>query len=96
MVGRFEIEAIIKKHKPILLEKYKVKSIGIFGSYARKQETEKSDIDILVSFSEPVGWEIVDLKEYLENLLGKKVDLVTESALKPQIKDAVLKEVVYQ
>jgi uncharacterized protein len=96
MMSRYKIEEIIKKHKPILHEKYKVKSIGIFGSYARNQETDKSDIDILVSFQEPVGWEFVDLKEYLENLLGKQVDLVTEGALKPQLKDAVLKEVVYQ
>ncbi|MBS3901942.1 MAG: nucleotidyltransferase family protein [Dethiobacter sp.] len=96
MMSRFEIEEIIKKHKPILHEKFKVKSIGIFGSYARNQETDKSDIDILVSFREPVGWEFVDLKEYLENLFGKKVDLVTEGALKPQLKDAVLREVVYQ
>jgi predicted nucleotidyltransferase len=95
-MSRFEIEEIIKKHKPILHEKFKVKSIGIFGSYARNQETDKSDIDILVSFREPVGWEFVDLKEYLENLFGKKVDLVTEGALKPQLKDAVLREVVYQ
>lgn len=96
MMSRYEIEEIIKKHKPILYEKYKVKSIGIFGSYARNQETDKSDIDILVSFLEPVGWEFIDLKEYLENLLGKKVDLVTEGALKPQLKEAVLREVVYQ
>lgn len=96
MMSRYVIEEIIKKHKPILSEKFKVKSIGIFGSYARNQETDESDIDILVSFREPVGWEFIDLKEYLENLFGKRVDLVTEGALKPQLKDAVLKEVVYQ
>jgi predicted nucleotidyltransferase len=96
MMSRYEIEEMIKKHKPILHEKYKVESIGIFGSYARNQETDESDIDILVSFHEPVGWEFVDLKEYLENLLRKKVDLVTEGALKPQLKEAVLREVVYQ
>jgi predicted nucleotidyltransferase len=96
MMSRCEIENIIRKQKPILHEKYKVQSIGIFGSYVRNQETNQSDIDILVSFSEPVGWEFIDLKEYLENLFGKRVDLVTEGALKPQLKDAVLREVVYQ
>nr|NIQ07596.1 nucleotidyltransferase [Candidatus Korarchaeota archaeon]NIU85243.1 nucleotidyltransferase [Candidatus Thorarchaeota archaeon]NIW15326.1 nucleotidyltransferase [Candidatus Thorarchaeota archaeon]NIW53291.1 nucleotidyltransferase [Candidatus Korarchaeota archaeon] len=54
-----------------------------------------SDVDILVKFSEPIGWEVVDLKEYLESLLGKSVDLVTVNALKPQLKEKILAEVEY-
>lgn len=90
-----EIKEILKRFKPILREKFKVKEIGIFGSYVRGEESEESDVDILVEFSEPIGWEFVDLVEFLEKILERKVDLVTVRALKPQIKDKILKEVVY-
>ena len=75
-----EIEAILRKHKEELRERFGVSSIAIFGSYARGEETELSDVDILVEFERPIGWEIVDLKDYLESLLGIKVDLVTKNA----------------
>ena len=96
MLSRKEIERIIKQNKPLLQEKYKVKEIGIFGSYAKGLGTKESDIDILVAFNEPIGLEFIELKEYLEFILGKKVDLVTEGALKPQIKEKILSEVLYQ
>jgi predicted nucleotidyltransferase len=89
------IKEILKRFKPVLREKFKVKEIGIFGSYVRGEESEESDVDILVEFSEPIGWEFIDLVEFLEKILGRKVDLVTVRALKPQIKDKILKEVVY-
>ena len=89
------IKETLKRCKPILREKFKVKEIGIFGSYVRGEESEESDVDILVEFAEPIGWEFIDLVEYLEEILGRKVDLVTVRALKPQIKDKILKEVVY-
>ena len=90
-----EIKQTISNKKLILAESYKVKDIGIFGSYTRGEQEELSDIDILVEFSEPIGWEFVDLLEYLEDLLGLKVDLVTPNALRPQIKERILKEVAY-
>jgi len=90
-----EIEETLKRYKPLLTEKFKVKAIGIFGSYIRGEESEESDVDILVEFDEPIGWEFIDLKEFLEEILGKEVDLVTVNALKPQLKDKILKEVVY-
>lgn len=90
-----DIEEILKKSKPLLKEKFKVKEIGIFGSYARREAKKKSDIDIIVEFYEPMGWEFVDLKEYLEKILGKEVDLVTPRALKPQMSKEILSEVVY-
>ncbi|MFO8078278.1 MAG: nucleotidyltransferase domain-containing protein, partial [Thermoplasmatota archaeon] len=64
-------------------------------SFARGEETEDSDVDILVAFSDSIGWEFVDLKDYLEDLLGLKVDLVTIQALKPQLRETILSEVVY-
>jgi len=78
-----------------LLKKYKVKSIFIFGSYARGDQNKKSDIDILVEFSEPVGFfNFLDLEEYLAGLLGRKVDMVTKKALKPNIGKNILREMI--
>lgn len=90
-----DIEKILREHKPVLKEKYKVKKIGVFGSYVNGERTEVSDIDILVEFYEPIGWEFLDLKELLEEILGIKVDLVTVNALKSQMKERILSEVVY-
>jgi predicted nucleotidyltransferase len=69
--------------------------MGIFGSYARGEEVEESDVDILVEFYEPIGWEFIDFMEFLEEILDIEVDLVTTGALKPQLKDQILKEVAY-
>ena len=90
-----EIKQTISSQKPVLAERFKVKDIGIFGSYTRGEQVELSDIDILVEFSEPIGWEFIDLLEYLEDILGLRVDLVTPNALKPQIKERILREVAY-
>ncbi|OGS45241.1 MAG: nucleotidyltransferase [Elusimicrobia bacterium RIFOXYD2_FULL_34_15] len=90
-----QTKEILKKYKPILKSKYGVKEIGIFGSYARGEASKKSDIDILVNFSRPIGLAFVNLSFYLNKILHKKVDLVTNRALKPQLKDKILKEVVF-
>ena len=90
-----EIEKILKNHKPELKLKFKVEKVGIFGSYIHGEQTKISDIDLLVELSEPIGWEFIDLKEYLETILGISVDLVTVNALKPQLRDIILNEVVY-
>ena len=90
-----EIEEILRKHKLILKEKFKVKKIGVFGSYVQGEQSPASDIDLLVQFSEPVGWEFLDLKEFLESILSTTVDLVTVNALNPQIKERILDEVIY-
>ena len=91
-----DIKKIIEKHKTILTEQYKVKSIGVFGSYIKSFPNEKSDIDILVEFSEtPDIFEFIKLEEYLTQILGIKVDLVTKKALKPFLREGILKEIVY-
>jgi uncharacterized protein len=95
MKSRRQLEKILKNNKPYLKDTFKVEEIGIFGSYARGEATKTSDVDILVKFYDKIGWEFVDLKEYLEEILDLKVDLVTIKALKPQLKDAILSEVVY-
>lgn len=90
-----EIEDTLKRYKPVLRERFQVKEIGLFGSYVRGEESENSDVDILVAFEGTIGWEFIDLKDFLEEILGKEVDLVTVNALKPQLRDDILKEVVY-
>ena len=90
------IKEIIKKNKRLLEENYRVKVLGIFGSYSRGLSRKKSDIDILVGFSEPPDFfEFLKLEGFLEKLLGIKVDLVTRDALKPLIKQEILKEAIY-
>ena len=71
-----EIKETLRKHKEELNKKFEVKEIGIFGSYVRNEQTDVSGVDILVDFERPIGQGIVDLKEYLEKVLGVKVDLV--------------------
>ena len=90
-----EIKKIIRQHKKTLEKKFKVKKIGIFGSYARDEQTQKSDIDILVEFSGKMGWGFIDLEDYLQEMLKTKVDLTTPGALKERMKDRILKEVAF-
>ncbi|OGE19559.1 nucleotidyltransferase [Candidatus Daviesbacteria bacterium RIFCSPLOWO2_01_FULL_43_38] len=90
------IKNTINKHLSLLKDDYHVKNIGVFGSAARGQATPSSDIDILVEFSEPIGFfKFINLEEYLSSILGKEVDLVSKKALKPAIKDEILREVIY-
>jgi hypothetical protein len=91
-----EIKSIIATHMDILKSRYKVKEIGIFGSYVRGKQRGKSDIDILVTFRGSVDFiEFLKLEEYLGTFLGVKVDLVTKGALKPFIGKSILEEVEY-
>ena len=73
----------------------KVKSIGVFGSYVRGDQSGSSDLDVLVEFGEPVGlFEFMKLENYLSDLLGIKVDLVSKKALKPHIGECILEKVI--
>jgi predicted nucleotidyltransferase len=80
---------------PELRVKFGVKQIGLFGSFIRGEGVATSDIDLLVEFSDPIGWEFIDLKDLLESALGREVDLVTRDALKPRLRDQILAEVAY-
>lgn len=90
------IKELIGKNRELLGEKYKVKGIGIFGSCAKGRLQKGSDIDVLVEFYEPPDlFEFIRLEEFLKGLLGRKVDLVSRKALKPLIRDEILKATVY-
>ena len=90
-----EIKARLEIQKGYLKEKYKIKEIGIFGSYVRGEQSEKSDLDILVDFDDvPSLFDLVELQDYLSDQLGVKVDLVMKSGLKPRIGRHILEEVI--
>ncbi|QQS52474.1 MAG: nucleotidyltransferase family protein [Bacteroidota bacterium] len=93
MITKTEILSKLTELKPILYKEYAVKEIGLFGSYSDNSSTEASDIDILIELEKPIGWKFFTLEQFLENVFNKKIDLVTKSALKEQIKDKILKQV---
>ncbi len=90
------IQEIIKQNKNELYQEFKVQNLGVFGSYARGEQNEKSDIDILVEFEEtPDLFSFLRLEQYLENCLNIKVDLVRSNALRKELKGQILEEVIY-
>ena len=95
MREQMDIEKKLRELKPILLQRYFVDKIGYFGSYSRNEQSEYSDIDIVVSLHKPLGWEFFDLQEFLENELELKVDLVSENAIKKQLRQIILNSVKY-
>jgi uncharacterized protein len=95
METKSEVISKLKEIKPFLLNEYSVKSLGLFGSYADETNTEESDIDILVEFEKPIGWKFFTLELYLERIFGRKVDLVTKSGLKDQLKNQILNQMEY-
>ena len=90
-----EVFEILKTHKKEL-NKLGVKTIAIFGSVVRDENTPESDIDVLVNFDPEKGlFVFVDLNHFLETILHRKVDLVTQRALHPALRDSILDEVKY-
>jgi predicted nucleotidyltransferase len=89
--------ALLRQHEPIIKKRFGVAKIGIFGSYARGEERPESDVDVLVTFKK--GQKTFDhymnCKFYLEDMFGRKVDLVMKGAIKKRLKEYILREVVY-
>lgn len=90
-----EIENKLQQLKPLLIDRFHVSKIGMFGSYVSGKPTVDSDLDLLVEFSQPIGWDFFILEKFLEEELNMKIDLVTKDALKKRIKEAILKQVKY-
>ena len=77
------------------LKELKIRSLMIFGSFARGEQTSESDIDLLVEFSKPVGlFHFFDVQTFLESLLGRKVDLAVEDSIKPEMIGQIRREMV--
>jgi predicted nucleotidyltransferase len=92
---RSDVLRILHEKRGELSEKYGVKSLALFGSVARDEARPDSDVDLLVEFDQPVGlFTFIGLQQFLEILLGYKVDLGTLRSLKPRLKDIVLQEAI--
>jgi predicted nucleotidyltransferase len=95
MLTRVDVENKLKQIKPELADKFHVSRIGYFGSFANDKQNESSDLDLLVEFSEPIGWKFFTLERFLERSFGIPIDLVTKNALKERIKEPILNQVYY-
>lgn len=85
-----EIQAL----KPELVEKYHVTRIGLFGSFANGNPGEGSDIDILIDFEKPIGWDFFKIEKMFEDRFNRKIDLITPSAIKPLFKNNILNNII--
>ncbi len=95
-MGKAEVIEIIKSNRSEIESRYGVYRLGLFGSFVKEKQKKKSDVDILVAFNRDIDlFEFLDLREFLETKLGTKVDLVMETALKPNIGKRILAEVEY-
>jgi uncharacterized protein len=85
----------LRKLLPELAEKYRVRSLEVFGSYVRKEQNAQSDLDVLVTFDElPSLLKFIALENHLSDVLGVKVDLALKDSLKPRIGQRILREAV--
>jgi len=92
---RDEALEILSRHLEEIRQRYDVDSLALFGSVVRGQADAESDLDILVEYAKTPGlFGFLDLKEYLENLFKRPVDLVTVNALKKQLREKILAEAV--
>ena len=91
---RDQILALLKRRKR-RLKQFGVRSISLFGSVVRNQARKRSDVDLLVDFERPIGlFEFARLQMYLEEALGRKVDMVTPDALRKELRDNILREAI--
>ena len=94
-MDRAELLATLREHRDALAERFGVTSLALFGSYARDQATDASDIDILVRFDGPATSKTYfGVQFYLEDLLGRPIDLVTDKALRPRFRPYVEREAI--
>jgi predicted nucleotidyltransferase len=92
-----EIKRVLAEHKEEIRQKYGVRIVGIFGSYARGEQKEASDVDILVELERPIGFKFFDLWDEMENLLCVKVDILTTNAVKQKktLWESIKEDLIY-
>jgi predicted nucleotidyltransferase len=94
-ITRADVVAVLQVNFDRLAANFHVASLELFGSYARDEQTPQSDIDLLVTFSKPVGVGFIHLAEQLEALLGKRVDLLAADGIKPNRRDSILASLIH-
>lgn len=90
-----EIESTLKENKSNLFERYPIESLTIFGSFARNEQHEQSDLDLMVEFNEKIGIRFIDLAEEIEKLIGFKVDLVSKKGINRKHLQAIQSDLIY-
>ncbi|HZA29490.1 MAG TPA: nucleotidyltransferase family protein [Gammaproteobacteria bacterium] len=99
MLTRDEVVKLLQEKHPYLVAEFGVSKIGLFGSYAKGQSDETSDVDIVVELERPIGFRFVDLVDYLENLLGRRVDVLTPAGIQniriEQVAKSITQSIVY-
>ena len=91
-----EIKGVIEQNRPELKRQYHVEKIGVFGSYARGTQKKRSDIDFLVTFDKAISlFDHVDLTIYLKELMGCEVDVIPHNNLRPELREYVLKDLIF-
>jgi predicted nucleotidyltransferase len=95
MIKKEDILQTLTKNKDSLYSKYPIKSLAVFGSVARDENIENSDVDLLVEFNDDIGIRFIDLAEEIESLLNQRVDLVSKKAVKPKYYKAFEEDLIY-
>ncbi len=90
-----DIITLLQKQKEDLASRYPIASLAVFGSFARNENVEGSDVDILVEFSDSIGIKFIDLAEELEDILKLKVDLVSRKGIKQKYFEHIQSEMIY-
>ena len=95
MLDLEQVKRTLKMRKAFYAQEYGVSRMAIFGSYSRGEQSQSSDVDIMVEFDRPIGLRFVDLADDLESLLSTKVDLVSRKAIKPRLLRMIEPDFVY-
>jgi predicted nucleotidyltransferase len=99
ILNKSDILILINKNLPYLTKEFNISRIGLFGSYAKENPNDNSDIDIVARFEQPPGLKFIEFTEYLEKLLGQKVDVLTEEGIKgirnKEIAQSIRNSIIY-
>ncbi len=92
---RSEVVEKLRAVKPLLQKKYSIAELALFGSYSRNEQTDKSDIDIMVSLTDPLGFRFLDMVYELDNLFDKEIQVVSKAGIKPKYFEAIKPDLIY-
>ncbi|KEF41432.1 MAG: hypothetical protein ER33_11595 [Cyanobium sp. CACIAM 14] len=93
--SRAEVLARLRQYFPDLASQFRVSNLALFGSFARDEPTPTSDVDLLVSFAEPIGFGFIHLADRLEALLGRRVDLVASDGIKENRRTSIMSSLIH-
>lgn len=98
-MDKYKIISILRDNISFIKNKYGISKIGIFGSYSKNTQTDNSDIDLIIKFEKPIGLKYFELIDFLEEKLGKDVDVITEKGLEQirikSVSDSIRNEITY-